>query len=150
MQVKALVAAGVAEASPPPRTARRTATPCGGTAVARFGPAGPGSGCHHQCVGFFTLAAPSTDQPQAEVEAALRRAWSACADVACPKCGVAAWQYCRNPMAGRRGWMVTRFHRPRQDAASAPAILSPVGIYGLSWAKGKGRFEWRGQRAPAA
>lgn len=96
---------------------------------------------------YFTLTAkPTTDNPVA-VEAALRRAWNACAKTACPKCGVPAGQYCRNRSA-RSDWHVTRFHRPRQDAAGVPQILPLVGIYGLSWAKGKGRFLWDSRRVP--
>ncbi|WP_455567604.1 zinc finger domain-containing protein [Streptomyces anandii] len=97
---------------------------------------------------YFTLVAKPTGHDPATIEAALRRAWNACAGVACPKCGVPPWQYCRNWTSGGP-WYVTRFHRPRQDAAGAPEILAPVGIYGLSWAKGTGRFTWEGRRVPS-
>jgi len=87
------------------------------------------TGCHHRPMEYFTLAAKPTDQDAATIEAALGRAWNACAGVACSKCHVPPWQYCRNRTGG--AWCVTRFHRPRQDAAAAPGILAPVGIYGL-------------------
>ncbi|CAK7286626.1 hypothetical protein ACNFR7_11280 [Streptomyces sp. RM1] len=95
---------------------------------------------------YFTLTAKSTAGDSTAVEAALRQAWNACAETACPKCGVTAGQYCRNRTRG--SWYVTRFHRPRQDAAGVPQILPPVGINGLSWAKGKGGFLWDGRRIP--
>lgn len=96
---------------------------------------------------YFTLTAKPAGHDSATVEAALRRAWNACAEAACSKCGVAPWQYCRNWTAG--AWYVTRFHRPRQDAAGAPKLLAPVGINGLSWAKGTGRFVWDDRRVPS-
>ncbi|MGW4529105.1 zinc finger domain-containing protein [Amycolatopsis sp. NPDC004378] len=96
---------------------------------------------------YFTLdpTSKATRDP-AVVEAALRRAWNACAGVPCPKCGVAAGQYCRDKTRG--SWWVTRFHRPRQDAAGARGILARVGIHGLSWAKGTGVFAWDDRRVP--
>ena len=97
---------------------------------------------------YFTL---DTQQPNADpskVEAALRQAWNACAGVACTKCGVPAGQYCRNQTRGT--WRVTRFHRPRQDAADVPRILAAMKIRGLSWAKGKGTFTWDDRRIPEA
>lgn len=84
----------------------------------------------------------------ATVEAALRNAWNACAGTACAKCGVPAWQYCRNRTRGEL--VVTRFHRPRQDAAEVPQILAPIGVRGLSWAKGTGVFTWDDRRIPTA
>ncbi|WP_143765629.1 zinc finger domain-containing protein [Catenulispora acidiphila] len=92
---------------------------------------------------YFTFVAGS-----AEVEDALRRAWNACAVVACPKCHVAAGLYCRNSIS--RAWYVTRPHKPRQDLAAVATILEPVGIHGLSWAKGTGTFPWTGQRMSQA
>ena len=97
---------------------------------------------------YFTLVSKRTSHDPAAVEAALRRAWNACVEVACPKCGVEPGRYCRNSTRGV--WYVTRFHRPRQDAAGAPGILAPVGVYELSWAKGTGRFVWAERRAPTA
>ncbi|CAL9364381.1 zinc finger domain-containing protein [Streptomyces sp. enrichment culture] len=96
---------------------------------------------------YFTLVAkkPMSHEPGA-VEAALRQAWNACAETACPKCYVPAGQYCRNRTAD--GTWVTRFHRPRQDAADVPQILPSVGIHGLSWATGKGGFRWDDRRVP--
>ena len=96
---------------------------------------------------YFTLdpTTKATRDP-AVVDAALRRAWNACAGVPCSKCGVSAWQYCRDKTRG--AWRVTRFHRPRQDAAGAPGILAQVGIHGLSWAKGNGVFAWDDRRVP--
>ena len=96
---------------------------------------------------FFTLTAKPTDHDPATVEAALRQAWNACAEVPCSKCNVPSWQYCRNRTNG--AWYVTRFHRPRQDMAGAPEILAAVGIFGLSWAKGTGRFAWDVHQVPA-
>lgn len=105
-------------------------------------------GCHHRCVEYFTLAQnPTAEHQQPAVDNAVRRAWNACAAVACPKCGVAAWQYCRDRTAGIS--YVARFHRARQDAAGADSILRPIGVNGLSWAKGTGRFAWDGRRVPA-
>ena len=105
------------------------------------------AGCHHRLVEYFTLAAkPATGYQQAAVDAALRRAWNACAAAACPKCGVPAWRYCRDRTAG--ALYVARFHRPRQDAAGVDGILPAVGINGLSWAKAAGRFAWDGRRIP--
>ncbi|GAA3375552.1 hypothetical protein GCM10017750_13490 [Streptomyces racemochromogenes] len=95
---------------------------------------------------YFTLPPKASGGNVAATEAALRRAWNACATVRCSKCGAAAWQYCRNRTGGTL--YVTRFHRPRQDAAGAPEILRPVGINGLSWARGKGTFVWDGRRVP--
>ncbi|WP_217144912.1 hypothetical protein [Streptomyces sp. AC627_RSS907] len=95
---------------------------------------------------YFTLTTKPTGHDPSGVEAALRRAWNACAAVACPKCHVPPWQYCRDRTRG--AWYVTRFHRPRQDAASASAILTPVGIHGLSRAKGTGVFTWDDRRVP--
>ena len=97
---------------------------------------------------YFTLTAKPTGQDVRTVDAALRRAWNACAGVACPKCDVPSWQYCRNWIRG--AWSVTRFHRPRQDAAGAPEILAPLGIYGLSWARGTGAFRWDNRRVSEA
>ncbi|MFD8847647.1 hypothetical protein [Streptomyces sp. NPDC059604] len=94
---------------------------------------------------FFTLPVPPGSDPMV-VEDALRQAWNACAAVYCPKCGVAAWQYCRNRTGGTL--YVTRPHKPRQDAAGAPGILGPLGLNGLSWAKGKGIFVWDDRRVP--
>ncbi|MFE9630106.1 hypothetical protein [Streptomyces sp. NPDC006463] len=94
---------------------------------------------------YFALPAPA-DHDSATTKAALRRAWNACAAKPCSKCGVTAWRYCRNRTGGVL--YVTRFHRPRQDAAGSPAILRPVGINGLSWAKGKGVFVWDDRRVP--
>lgn len=103
--------------------------------------------CHHrQVMEYFTLDAKPTGTDSATVDAAQRRAWNACAGMACSKCNVSAWQYCRNWTSGV--WRVTRFHRPRQDAAGVPGILAPVGIHGLSWAKAKGGFEWDNRRVP--
>jgi len=96
---------------------------------------------------YFTLAAESTTGQQRDVlDAALQAAWNACAAVACPKCGVAAWQYCRDRTAGVS--YVARFHRARQDAAGAGGILRPLGINGLSWAKSAGRFAWDSRPIP--
>lgn len=95
---------------------------------------------------YFSLPMKSTGRDSSTVEAALRRAWNACAAVSCSKCGAAAWQYCRNRTAG--SLHVARFDRPRQDAASTPVILSAVGINGLSWARGKGVFVWDDRRVP--
>ncbi|MFE2128633.1 zinc finger domain-containing protein [Streptomyces amritsarensis] len=95
---------------------------------------------------YFTLPAKASADDVAATEAALRRAWNACAAVRCSKCGAAAGQYCRNRTGGTL--YVTRFHRPRQDAAGAPEILRPVGINGLSWARAKGAFVWDGRRVP--
>ncbi|MGW6218357.1 zinc finger domain-containing protein [Streptomyces olivaceus] len=96
---------------------------------------------------YFTLAPKKTTSHEPQVvEAALRQAWNACARTACPKCHVPAGQYCRNDTAGVT-W-VTRFHRPRQDAAGVPQILPPVGIHGLNWATGKGRYRWDDRRVP--
>ncbi|MFD9339618.1 hypothetical protein ACFWBF_35345 [Streptomyces sp. NPDC060028] len=97
---------------------------------------------------YFTLTANTVGQDSAATEAALRQAWNACAEVACPKCHVSAGQYCRDRARG--AWWVTRFHRPRQDAAAVPSVLGPVGIHGLSWAKGTGAFTWDPRRIPAA
>ncbi len=96
---------------------------------------------------YFTLdaKAPTGVDPNT-LQAALRQAWNACAGAACPKCGVQAWQYCRNSRSG--AWWITRFHRPRQEAAGALELLASVGIHGLSWAKGKGAFQWNGRRIP--
>ncbi|AJP02660.1 hypothetical protein TU94_15360 [Streptomyces cyaneogriseus subsp. noncyanogenus] len=96
---------------------------------------------------YFNLAVKPTGHDPATVEAALRRAWNACASVACLKCHVPPWQYCRNVTGGAR--YVTRFHRPRQDAAGAPALLAPVGIHGLGWARGRGSFLWDDRRLSA-
>jgi hypothetical protein len=104
------------------------------------------TGCHHRPMEYFTFAAKPTGLDPAGIEAALCRAWNACAGVACSKCDVPPWQYCRNRTSGT--WYVTRFHRPRQDAADASGILALVGIYGLSWAKGAGRFTWDSRRVP--
>lgn len=93
---------------------------------------------------YFTLAVKPTSHATAAIEIALRQAWNACAGVACSKCGVRPWQYCR--IWTSNAWYVTRFHRPRQDAAGAPGILAPVGIHGLNWAKGTGRFVWDDRR----
>jgi hypothetical protein len=95
---------------------------------------------------YFTLDAKPAGVDPDIVDAALRRAWNACAAVACPKCGVPARQYCRNWTAG--SWRITRFHRPRQDAAGVPEILTPVGVRGLGWAKGKGGFSWVDRHVP--
>jgi hypothetical protein len=96
---------------------------------------------------YFTLGAKKTSGDPAAVDAALRQAWNACASVACSKCGVAAWQYCRNSTGGTL--LVTRFHRPRQDAAGAPKILARVGVRELSWAKAKGGgITWDDRRVP--
>ncbi|MFC8996327.1 hypothetical protein ACFT7U_11555 [Streptomyces rochei] len=95
---------------------------------------------------YFTLAAKKHTSEPGAVEAALRQAWNACTETACPKCRVPAWQYCRDRTAGVL--YVTRFHRPRQDAAGVPQVLPPVGVHGLSWAKGKGRFQWDDRRVP--
>lgn len=84
---------------------------------------------------YFALDTEQSDADPTEVEAALRRAWNACAGVACTKCGVSAGQYCRNQTRGI--WRVARFHRPRQDTADVPRILAAVNIRGLSWAKAK-------------
>lgn len=96
---------------------------------------------------YFTLDTTQSSVDTATVEAALRRAWNACAGVPCTKCGVPAGQYCRNRTRGTL-W-ITRFHRPRQDAAGARDVLAAVDIHGLSWAKGKGRFAWDDRRIPA-
>lgn len=97
---------------------------------------------------YFTLTAKPAGHDPAVVEATLRRAWNACAKIACSKCDAPSWQYCRNRTGG--AWYGTRFHRPRQDAAGVPELLAPVGIRGLSWAKGVGRFSWDDRRVPAA
>lgn len=81
-----------------------------------------------------------------EQQDALIRAWNACAETACPKCRVQAWQYCRNGHPG--AWRITRYHRPRQDASGAAKILAKAGIHGLSWAKQKGTFAWKDHRVP--
>lgn len=95
---------------------------------------------------YFHLPVASAVEDPVGAKAALKRAWNACAQVPCPKCYVAKGQYCHN---GPRGsWRVTRFHRPRQDDAGVPSILGPVGIHGLSWAKGKGSFPWDDRRIP--
>lgn len=107
------------------------------------------AGCHHRPMEYFTLVAKKpTSHDRSAVESALRQAWNACAETACPKCHVPAGQYCRNSTAGVM--YVTRFHRPRQDAAGVPQILPPVGINGLSWATGRGRFKWDDRRMPTA
>ncbi len=95
---------------------------------------------------YFTLFAKPSAYDAASVDAALRRAWNACAGAACPKCRVPAGRYCRNLTGG--AWYVTRFHRPRQDAADVPGILAPVGVHGLSWAKGTGSFAWDDRHVP--
>jgi hypothetical protein len=92
---------------------------------------------------FFTLASKPTGHDPAAVEAALREAWNACAATPCLKCRVPPGQYCKNRTAGT--FLITRFHKPRQDAAGAPGLLAPVGIHGLSWAKGTGSHVWNGQ-----
>ncbi|MFB7353479.1 zinc finger domain-containing protein [Streptomyces gardneri] len=92
---------------------------------------------------YFTLPVPASSD-STTVKAALRRAWNACAAVRCPKCGAAAWQYCRDRTGGVL--YATRFHKPRQDAAGTPTILGAVGINGLSWARAKGRFVWDDRR----
>ena len=89
---------------------------------------------------YFTLPTPPSAEDPDAVQAELRRAWNACAAVACPKCLVAPWQYCRNRTGGEL--FVARFHKPRQDAAGAPAILAALGITGLSWAKQTGTHVW--------
>lgn len=94
---------------------------------------------------FFRLAAAPDERDPAAFDAALRRAWNACAAVACPKCRVAAWEHCRNRTAGVSH--VAQFHKPRQDAANALDITRPVGIYGLGWAKFRS-VAWAGQRIP--
>lgn len=96
---------------------------------------------------YFTLATKPSGHDPATVEAALRQAWNACAGVACSKCSVAPWQYCRNRVSGGP-WVVTRFHRPRQDVAGARGVLALVQVYGLSWAKCTGRFAWDSRRVP--
>lgn len=103
------------------------------------------TGCHHRPMEYFTLTAKPTDQDAHAIDAALRRAWNACAGVACPKCHVPSWQYCRKWSHG--AWFVTRYHRPRQDAAGAPQVLARMAIRGLSWAKGTGAFRWDNRRA---
>lgn len=102
--------------------------------------------CHDQPVEYFTLAAKPGDPRALRIEEALREAWTACAAQPCTKCHVPARQYCRDRTAGVH--RVVRFHRPRQDDAGVPAILGPVGIGGLSWAKGKGSFEWDNRPIP--
>ncbi|MEV6957217.1 hypothetical protein [Streptomyces sp. NPDC051183] len=97
---------------------------------------------------YFTLTTKTTGQDPAATAAALQQAWDACAEVPCPKCHVPAGQYCRDRTGGVL--YVTRFHRPRQDAAGVPSVLGPVGIHGLSWAKGTGRYRWDDRRIPAA
>ncbi|MFE5565982.1 hypothetical protein ACFQ68_13430 [Amycolatopsis japonica] len=98
---------------------------------------------------YFSLSAKKATAEPAAVDLALRRAWNACAGVACSKCGVSAGQYCRNVAGGIP--LVTRFHRPRQDAAGALKILARVGVRELSWAKAKGgRITWDDRRIPAA
>ncbi|MET9467696.1 hypothetical protein ABZY44_23420 [Streptomyces sp. NPDC006544] len=97
---------------------------------------------------YFALTSKTTGHDPADVEPALRRAWDACAAVPCPKCHVAAGQYCRNPIRGI--WYVTRFHKPRQTAADVPSMLGPVGVHGLSWARGTGVFAWDDRLIPAA
>ncbi|MGW1768835.1 zinc finger domain-containing protein [Streptomyces sp. NPDC002073] len=96
---------------------------------------------------YFILPSDRTAHDPAVVEPALRRAWNACAAVACSKCGAGAGRYCRNRTSGGP-WRVTRFHRPRQDAAGVPRILGPVGIHGLSWAKGTGSYTWDSRPVP--
>jgi hypothetical protein len=66
-----------------------------------------------------------------ETADAVARAFQACAEIRCPKCGVEPWQHCRNRIAGVL--VNARFHKPRQVAAGAPAILAPVGIGHLRW-----------------
>ncbi|MEU3907934.1 hypothetical protein AB0F20_29690 [Streptomyces goshikiensis] len=97
---------------------------------------------------YFTLSAASAGQDPAAIHAALREAWNACAGVPCGKCCVPEGQYCRDRARG--AWYVTRFHRPRQDAADLPGLLGPLGIHGLSWAKGTGWFVWDDRRVPSA
>ncbi|MGX1952594.1 hypothetical protein [Streptomyces sp. CB02115] len=63
-----------------------------------------------------------------------------------PKCRVRAGQYCRDRVAGKV--IMTRFHKPRHDAANAPSVLGPVGIYGLSWSRVRGQHAWRGDEIP--
>jgi hypothetical protein len=92
---------------------------------------------------YFTFPADT-----AQTEEPLRRAWKACTDIACPKCRVAAGQYCRDRSAGID--YVTRPHRPRQDAAGASAILGPLGIHGLSWARHTHKAVWTGQAVDEA
>ncbi|MFF1690755.1 hypothetical protein [Streptomyces sp. NPDC058254] len=94
----------------------------------------------------FRLVVKPGEYDPATVEAALRRAWNACAAVACPKCRAKPGEYCRN----RNGsiWFVAQFHKPRQEAANTLAITRPVGIGGLSWAKCTGRITWSAQRIP--
>ncbi|MFJ3311140.1 hypothetical protein ACIPSA_51165 [Streptomyces sp. NPDC086549] len=69
-----------------------------------------------------------------ETPDAIARALRACAQISCPKCEVEPWQHCRNRLAAA-GWINTRFHKPRQMAAGAPAILGPVGIHHFRWQK---------------
>lgn len=89
---------------------------------------------------YCTLAAKPGDPGALRVEEALCEAWSACAAQPCVKCRMPARQYCRDRVAGV--CPVVRFHRPRQDDAHVPAVRGPVGIHGLSWAKGKGSLTW--------
>ncbi|MFD8494946.1 hypothetical protein [Amycolatopsis sp. NPDC059657] len=96
---------------------------------------------------YFGLDTKKASGEPAVVDAALRRAWNACAGMACSKCGVPAWQYCRNSTRGTL--LVTRFHRPRQEAAGALKILAKVGIRELSWAKVRaGGIKWDDRRVP--
>lgn len=94
---------------------------------------------------LFRLAAKPSEHDPA-TEAALRRAWNACAAVPCPKCRAKPWEYCRNRSGGI--WFVTQFHKPRQEAANTLAITRPVGIGGLRWAKCRERTAWSAQRIP--
>ncbi|MFD0396935.1 hypothetical protein ACFVHI_02495 [Kitasatospora sp. NPDC127121] len=86
------------------------------------------------------FGAKATEVTTLDVEAALARAWRACAETGCPQCGVEAWQYCRNEIKG--AMYAFRFHRGRQDAAGVRAILKPVGLPDKHWQNGVGRWEW--------
>ncbi|WP_332010675.1 hypothetical protein [Streptomyces uncialis] len=98
---------------------------------------------------FFRLVIKPSEHDPSTVEAALRRAWNACAEVGCPKpnCRAKPWEYCRNKLGGV--WVVTQFHKPRQDAANTLDITRPVGIGGLRWARPTNySMEWASQRVP--
>ncbi|MEU9074534.1 hypothetical protein AB0D22_07605 [Kitasatospora sp. NPDC048538] len=88
-----------------------------------------------------TTADNTTDPATSYV---IARAFAACAAIQCPKCGVDAWQHCRNRTAGTL--FNAPFHKPRQVAAGAPEILSEVGIRHLRWQPAVGQTAWDGKR----
>ncbi|MGW4806430.1 hypothetical protein [Kitasatospora sp. NPDC004272] len=86
------------------------------------------------------FGAQATDITILDLEAAYARAWRACAETACPQCGVEPWQYCRNEIKGVM--YAFKFHRGRQDAAGVRAIFKTVGRPDTHWLHGVGRWEW--------